>query len=249
MNIEKVSDKFWYNQPSILWDMNRFIEFFPNPGLSLSEKLNALVRLSFYISLLLMIFFGNYLYIYIFIVILVFTYLIYKNYTPKKMEELQDYKSLLNSEYNDTTHLDKIEQSVLENNSEIETSLNDYVLTSKKKTNPTINNPFMNINQITDNRKKSAGDKYYDKPEVAAKVEKDFEFNLYRDVSDLYNKRNSQRQYYTMPSTTIPNEQTSFAKWLYLSPPTCKEDSIRCVPESGIPPPNGNGGLEYIVDL
>jgi hypothetical protein len=229
--------------------MNRFIEFFPNPDLSLSEKLNALVRLSFYISLLLMIFFGNYLYIYIFIVILVFTYLIYKNYTPKKIEDFQDYKSLINSEYNDITHLDKIEQLVLENNSEIETSLNDYGLTSKKKTNPTINNPFMNINQITDNRKKSAGDKYYDKPEVAAKVEKGFEFNLYRDVSDLYNKRNSQRQYYTMPSTTIPNEQTSFAKWLYLSPPTCKEDSIRCVPESGIPPPNGNGGLEYIVDL
>ena len=76
MNIEKVSDNFWYNQPSVLWDPNRFIEFFPNPNLSLSEKLNALVRLSFYVSLLLMIFFGNYLYIYIFIVVLVFTFLI-----------------------------------------------------------------------------------------------------------------------------------------------------------------------------
>ena len=59
MNIEKVSDNFWYNHPSILLDPNRFIEFFPNPDLSLSEKLNALVRLSFYVSLLLMIFFGN----------------------------------------------------------------------------------------------------------------------------------------------------------------------------------------------
>jgi hypothetical protein len=33
-----------------------------------------------------------------------------------------------------------------------------------------------------------------------------------------------------MPSTTIPNDQTAFAKWLYLSPPTCKEgNGAQCV--------------------
>ena len=228
MNIEKVSDNFWYNQPSVLWDPNRFIEFFPNPDLSLSEKLNALVRLSFYVSLLLMIFFGNYLYIYIFIVVLVFTFLIYKNYKPSKVEHF--------GQNDNRSHL------ALENTGEFRTTLGEC-------SNPSINNQFMNINQITDNKQKPEACKYYDKPEVASKVEKDFEHNLYRDVSDLYNKRNSQRQYYTMPSTTIPNEQTSFAKWLYLSPPTCKEDTIRCVPQSGVPPPTGNGGLEYLTDI
>ena len=79
----------------------------------------------------------------------------------------------------------------------------------------------------------------------AEKVEKDFNYNLYRDVSDLYNKNNSQRQYYTAPSTTIPNKQTEFAKWLYLAPPTCKEDTIRCVPETTQPPLPGKG-LEYL---
>jgi hypothetical protein len=196
-----------------------------------------------------MIFFGNYLYIYIFIVVLVFTFLIYKNYKPKQLEELQDYKSLLNSQQDNSTHLANIQKAILENTGEFRTTLGDYEVVQGECSKPSINNPFMNINQITDNKQKPPACKYYDKPKVASEVEKDFEYNLYRDVSDLYNKRNSQRQYYTMPSTTIPNEQTSFAKWLYLSPPTCKEDSIRCVPQSGVPPPTGSGGLEYLTDI
>ena len=56
VTIEKRSDIFWYYNPSILWDKERLIEFFPNPDLSLAEKLNALVRLSFYIAIILMIF-------------------------------------------------------------------------------------------------------------------------------------------------------------------------------------------------
>ena len=49
--IENNSDEFWYNDPKVLWKFDRFIEFFPNPNLSLSEKLNALVRLSIYICI------------------------------------------------------------------------------------------------------------------------------------------------------------------------------------------------------
>ena len=238
MNIEKKSDPFWYYQPSILWDKHRFIEFFPNPGLSLAEKLNSLVRLSIYICIILMVFFGNYLYIYIPIVVLAFTYLVYTNFKPKKKEDLQDYKSLLNST-DDVKTIENFDAS------QFETSLDDNVITENICTKPTINNPLMNINTITDKRDKPAACPYYDNPELAADVEKKFEFNLYRDVSDLYDKRNSQRQYYTTPSTTIPNEQTSFAKWLYLSPPTCKEDTIRCVPQTTQPPLPGNG-IEYL---
>lgn len=240
MNIQKSTDEFWYYQPSILWDGRRFIEFFPNPDLSLAEKLNALVRLSFYISIILMVFFGNYLYIYIPIVVLAFTYLIYKNYTPPDKERDMDYKSLLNSADDFTSINDTVKDAA-----QLESSLDDFSLSTDECTKPSINNPMMNINTITDKRNKPAACPYYDNPELASEVEKKFEYNLYRDVSDLYNKRNSQRQYYTMPSTTIPNEQTSFAKWLYLSPPTCKEDTIRCVPETTQPPLPGNG-VEYL---
>jgi len=237
MNIEKNTDDFWYDKPSILWDPNRFIEFFPNPDLSLAEKLNSLVRLSFYLSIVLMIFFGNYLYIYIPIVVLAFTFLIHKNYKPPEKKNLQDYKSYFNND-------DKL-KGVEGDPSQLETTLENFKLSSDECTKPSIGNPFMNINLITDKRDKPAACPYYDDEKVAADVEKDFEFNLYRDVSDLYNKRNSQRQYYTTPSTTIPNEQTAFAKWLYLSPPTCKEDTIRCTPPTTDPSIFGNR-LQYV---
>ena len=48
-------------------------------------------------------------------------------------------------------------------------------------------------------------------------------------MNDIYNNRNSQRQYYTMPNTQIPNDQTSFARWLYATPPSCKEgNGLQC---------------------
>ena len=237
MKIEKNTDDFWYDKPSVLWDPNRFIEFFPNPDLSLAEKLNSLVRLSIYISIVLMIFFGNYLYIYIPIVVIAFTYLIYKNYTPPKEKNLQGYKSYFNN--NDE------EKGIEGDQAQLETSLENFRMPNEECTKPSISNPFMNINLITDKRDKPPACQYYDDEKVAAEVEKDFEFNLYRDVSDLYNKRNSQRQYYTAPSTTIPNEQTDFAKWLYLSPPTCKEDTIRCTPPTTDPSLFGNR-LQYV---
>ena len=47
-----------------------------------------------------------------------------------------------------------------------------------------------------------------------------------QDVDDLFGRYNSQRQFYTMPSTTVPNDQKSFAEWLYKTPETCKENSL-----------------------
>ena len=52
---------------------------------------------------------------------------------------------------------------------------------------------------------------------------------LPKDSNDLFNKRNSDRQWYTMPNTEVMNKQTEFAKWCYKTPPTCKEgNGIQC---------------------
>ena len=232
IQLDKKEDLFWLNDPKILFSNKRWIEFFPTPELSLTEKLNSLVRLSFYICIVLLVFYKNYLYLYIPIFTLLFTYLIYKN-NKNVVEELSSNVGLFTSEL---ASIDPEKQQLYKIN------LSDTKIEEDKNcTLPTINNPFMNINQITDKRNKEAACKYYDNEEIAKNVEKDFNFNLYRDVSDLYNKRNSQREYYTMPSTTIPNDQTSFARWCFLSPPTCKEESVRCVPFTTQPPLPGKG--------
>ena len=47
------SDPFWLNDFTILIEKNRLIEFFPTEDMSINEKLNAITRLMFYISLVL----------------------------------------------------------------------------------------------------------------------------------------------------------------------------------------------------
>ena len=68
---------------------------------------------------------------------------------------------------------------------------------------------------------------------VQKNIDEFFNENLFKDVSDIYNKRASQRQFFTMPYTTFPNDSGNFAKWLYGRPPTCKEgNGAQCVADN-----------------
>ena len=61
-------------------------------------------------------------------------------------------------------------------------------------------------------------------------LEKHFNTDLYRDSTDLFDTKNAQRIWYTTPVTSIPNDQESFANWLYKTPPTCKEgNGAQCI--------------------
>ena len=106
-------------------------------------------------------------------------------------------------------------------------------LIKKQVITPSSDNPFMNV----------MPDSYIKTPNCIAQVEDDqisynevqtdvndkFNEGLFRDVSDIYGRTNSQRQFYTMPNTSIPNDQEQFADWLYKTPPTCKEgDGLSC---------------------
>ena len=67
-------------------------------------------------------------------------------------------------------------------------------------------------------------------------IKKKFNNNLFHDIEDVYDRKNSQRQFYTMPSTTIPNNRDTFQKWLYKTPKTCKEgNGNQCVANNHTP--------------
>ena len=69
----------------------------------------------------------------------------------------------------------------------------------------------------------------YNNPGVKRKVEETLDSQVFKDSNDLFNRRNSQRQWYTMPNTEAMNKQTEFAKWCYMTPPTCKEgNGLQC---------------------
>lgn len=101
--------------------------------------------------------------------------------------------------------------------------LKDYERNTCRK--PTYDNPLMNPSVL----EFQAG---LDPPaacnanddEIKDNIKVDFNHKLFRNVDDLWERENSQRQFYTMPNTAIPNNQTEVAKWLYSSPNLiCKE--------------------------
>ena len=66
-------------------------------------------------------------------------------------------------------------------------------------------------------------------------------------IESLFNNKSSQRQFYTLPSTTIPNDQGGFANWLYNRGPSCKQGNgdqcWRNVSQMGAIGGGGKGGV------
>ncbi len=92
-------------------------------------------------------------------------------------------------------------------------------------TPPTSRNPFMNILldefKYNPERPSAASVQH---PAVEQVMDDYFRIQWHSDPTDVYGKKQSQRQFITQPSTTIPNDQGSFANWLYKIPgKTCKE--------------------------
>ena len=103
-----------------------------------------------------------------------------------------------------------------------------FRLSKRKCQLPTSNNPFMNVMLTDDTNSKQACD--ISNRRVKKLMNNKFKENLFNDVEDVYDRKNSQRQFYTMPSTTVPNNQDTFQNWLYKTPPTCKEgNGNQCV--------------------
>ena len=90
---------------------------------------------------------------------------------------------------------------------------------------PTFENPFMNVLQTNKNYKYPACDynKYKDK------IDEYYNFNLYTDVGDIFSLGSTNRQFYTLPNDTVPNDQEAYANWLYKQKYNCKTNGIGCV--------------------
>ena len=92
-------------------------------------------------------------------------------------------------------------------------------------TPPTSRNPFMNIllDDIKYHPQRPAASPV-DQPDVAQTMDDYFRIQWFSDPTDVFGKNQGQRQFITQPSTTVPNDQGSFADWLYKIPgKTCKE--------------------------
>lgn len=200
-------DPFWSEKPSILAARDRLIEFVPTSDMAWKERLNALTRLGFYISIILMMYLGKSWPLYISLGGLAFTLLLFK-YGPTPVARSTEAP---------TGH-------------PTWDSPNPYIPDNQPVCIPsTRDNPFGNVmqNEYIDNPTRPPACDYEENKE---KVEKNWNYNLYKDVGEaLWDRVNSQRQWFTMPWTTIPNDQGGFANWLYRTGPTCKTDQSACL--------------------
>jgi len=100
-------------------------------------------------------------------------------------------------------------------------------------TRPTARNPFMNVlmDELTYNPNRPEADAIMH-PLNQIVLDDYFRVQWNSDPTDVFGKSQSQRQFYTMPSSSIPNDQESYQNWLYLIPgKTCKEGGRdACVP-------------------
>lgn len=101
---------------------------------------------------------------------------------------------------------------------------------------PTVNNPMMNPPIIAYDAQQKYQDYYhyadlfptYNQNRIEKDVNQDLYSDLYQDAAGfIYQKNNSQREFYSVPVGTVPNKQTEFAEWLYApQEDNCKSTSI-----------------------
>jgi hypothetical protein len=95
-------------------------------------------------------------------------------------------------------------------------------------THPTARNLFMNIlvDEYKYNPQKPSAASVSNQS-VHTSMDDYFRIQWFSDPTDVYGKNQSQRQFVTQPSTSIPNDRQSYQDWLYKIPgKTCKEGGV-----------------------
>ena len=218
-----INTPFWFKDPSILIEKSSIFEFFPSKRFDIVRKLNSIVRLSIIYSLIMILCKRGNQYYLIPPVVLVVTWIIWSRQSDM--------------------HVDNIIEESMSNRLDDLVKINDLETECRV---PSKNNPFMNpgIHEFSN-------DKYtqprscpsYNNVGVQNRIEELFDKDLYRDYKDIFRKNNSQRQFYTVPGSQVPNDQSSYAHWLYGTPSTCKEgNSIACLSQTGRGSSSSQGG-------
>jgi hypothetical protein len=188
-------DNFWGDEITILFDKNRSVEFYPSQDMTKNEKLNSIARFSIYLGGMMTLFKKDPNYLSITLIGLLITYLIYTQ----------------------TIQIEFLDE-------DLPNKFTGFL--DKRTRKPTKENPFMNV-VITDfgTGKDPAPAADISNKEIKEEMTKNFEKGLYIDANDYFSNQNNQRQFYTFPSTTIPNDRASLANWLFKKETSCKEDN------------------------
>ena len=169
--------------------------------MTFKEKLLAIVNLIIFLSLIFSLIYRNIIFILLGIILIIFIFYIY----------LFD------------------EQIKIDTNETL-SNRNLGIYDNKICVKPSLDNPFMNPSIIDyNNNNKNIKACPFNKEEIDTNINTYFKENVFKDINDIYERNFSERQFYTVPSTTIPNDRQSYEQWLYKRDKTCKENNgIQC---------------------
>jgi len=193
-------EKIWYQDlHNFLTNPDNLLNIIPDKSMTVQQQLNAIMRFALYFSLILLILKRDLRVIVFLIIAGLLTWVI--NVQNGKEADLK--KTIMEKL--------QIEEDALK----------------RPCYQPSAENPFMNVSYVDykefPNRPKACD---LSKKEVEKKVNTLFEDGFIRETDDIFNRTGSDRQFYTNPATTIPNDQDSFTRWCYKIPKTQKEDGI-----------------------
>jgi hypothetical protein len=226
--------KFWAEKPNVLFE--EAWDFFPFSKESIvcsTTALNSLTRFGLYLGLLLFVLTRKPIYFGIPVLAAILAVALY--YGMKGQGVLRE-GSMPGTPHLDTPTFKEgfTNQNIIEGSAAADKVVVD-IIGNTGRTVPSRPNPFMNvlINEISEYPTKPPA-KYSMSSETKSVLDSQFENRVYADPGDVWNRSQGQREFYTMPSTSLPNDRESYQNWLYRVPgKTCKEGNMSACTTKG----------------
>lgn len=218
VNMSSSTVPFWSENPNILLTPQYIYELYPTENMTYAQKLNAISRLVVFVTIIgFVISQGNIRLIFISIVTLLAIYLLHLYYVMTTKKHTTKFRENMES-----SPVQMLKGKSKENLFDPPTSTNpmsnvllsDYLENPQKKPAPPADNENVNVD-ILAQAKETVKRLNPGQPNIADK--------LFGDLGEEYQFQRSMQPFYSMPSTTIPNDQGAFAEFCYGSMVSCKE--------------------------
>ena len=211
--MQNQEDKFWVDDPLVLFKKEKIQNIWPNDKLSYSEKWNSITRMVVILSILGYILRGNIHFIVVGLITLALIVFLFHNNKQNLKQE-----SFTNKENGTNKLLSILKPVTYESNSK--NPMSNLLLTQIQDEPKRVQAPPSytkdNIEIINTNTKKMVKE--------LNNSNKDIDKRLFQDLGDNFQFDQSMRSFYSPAITTNPNAQDEFAKFCYGDMPSRKVD-------------------------
>jgi hypothetical protein len=202
------NETFWLNNFFILFRKDKIFELWITPNQTFEEKLNAITRLVLFLSVIGFIMTSSMKILITGLVTLFIIVIAYKSQNKKDNKNKKEkIKQMLKEGFTNPEFYNEIKSNF---------------------TQPTKENPLMNVmltDYVDNPQRKMAAPAYNSavEKEINDSFKENMDKRLFKDLGDEIEFEHSMRNFYTMPSTTIPNDQETFIKFCYGNPASCRD--------------------------